>query len=150
MKTMNIDEDTIELDTLIANFDVYYGARKNMTVARAKFNKRTQKSEEPMEAFIQDLYKLAEDCEFGPLKEDLIRDRIIVGVFDDALSNELQAKADLTLDLAVQISRQVEERSESQHLIRGESTVVNAVGQPHPKERHFSSTPQKRCGYCGS
>ena len=28
MKTMNIDEDTIELDTLIAKFDNYYGARK--------------------------------------------------------------------------------------------------------------------------
>ena len=70
-------------------------------------------------------------------------------MFDDALSNELQAKADLTLDQAVQISRQAEERKESQHLIRGQSTAVNAVGQPHPKERHFSSTPQRRCGYCG-
>ena len=28
MKTMNIDEDTIEFDTLIAKFDNYYGARK--------------------------------------------------------------------------------------------------------------------------
>ena len=66
-----------------------------------------------METFIQDLYKLSEDCEYGPLKEDLTRDRIVVGVFDDTLSNELQAKADLTLDQAVQISRQAEERKES-------------------------------------
>ena len=102
-----------------------------------------------METFIQDLYKLSEDCEYGPLKEDLIRDRIVVGVFDDALSNELQAKADLTLDQAVHISRQAEERKESQHLIRGESSAVNAVGHPHPRERHFSFTPQRRCGYCG-
>ena len=144
MKTMNTDEETIELDALIAKFDGYYGARKNTIMARAIFNKRMQKSEEPVETFIQDLYKLSEDCEYGPLKEDLIRDRIVVGVFDDALSNELQAKADLTLDLAVQISQQlVEERKESQHLIRRESTAVNAVGQPHPKERYFSSTPRK-------
>ena len=72
MKTMNIDEDTIKLDALIAKFDGYYGARKNTIVARAKFNKRTQKSEQPVETFIQDLYKLSEDCEYGPQKEDLI------------------------------------------------------------------------------
>ena len=41
MKTMNIDEDTAELDALIAKFDSNYGARKNTIVARAKFNKRT-------------------------------------------------------------------------------------------------------------
>ena len=101
-----------------------------------------------MPTFFQELHKFAEDCEYGPLKKDLIRDRIVVSVFDDALSNELQAKADLTLDQAVQISRQAEERKESQYLIRGESAAVNAVGQSHPKETHFSSTPQKRCGYC--
>ena len=54
MKTMNIDEDTIELEELIAKFDGYYGARKKkVIVARAKFNKRTQNSEEPVEFFIQ-------------------------------------------------------------------------------------------------
>ena len=32
------------------------------------------------------------------LKESLIRDRIVVGVLDDKLSDTLQSKADLTLD----------------------------------------------------
>ena len=112
MKTMHIDEDTIELDALIAEFDAYYGARIRTIVARAKINKRIQKSE-LVKSFIQGLYKLAKGCERGPLKEDLIRDGIVVGVFDDALSNELQAKADLTMDLAVQISRHAEESQTS-------------------------------------
>jgi len=44
---------------------------------RAKFNLRSQKDNESVENFITDLYCLAEYCEFGTLKDDLIRDRIV-------------------------------------------------------------------------
>ena len=63
-----------------------------------------------MDTFIQDLYRLAENCEYGTLKDELIRDRIIVGVLDDTLSDRPQAKSDLTLADAVRISRQAEAR----------------------------------------
>ena len=90
----------------------------------------------------------------------MIRDRIVVGVRDDTLSNELQAKANLTLDLAKQIARQAEARAENQPIIRGE-TVVNAV---HRSKPHFQTTKGThrslqsklsdqrnvhKCGYCG-
>ena len=63
---------------------------------------------EPVDAFIQDLYRLADNCQYGELKESLIRDRIVVGVLDDKLSDILQSKADLTLDKAIQLCRQAE------------------------------------------
>ena len=53
---------------------------------------------------------MADDCEYGTLKDELIRDRIIVGVLDDTLSDRLQAKSDLTLVDAVRMSRQAEAR----------------------------------------
>ena len=62
-----------------------------------------------MDAFILDLYKIGADCEYGTLKNELIRDRIIVGVADDSLSDRLQSKSKLTLEEAVQISCQAEE-----------------------------------------
>lgn len=61
-------------------FDTFYQARKNIIVECAKFNRRTQKSGEPVETFIQDLHRLANECNFGCLKEEPIRDRIVVGV----------------------------------------------------------------------
>ena len=64
---------------------------------------------------IQDLYRLAEDCDYGTLKDNLIRDRIVVGVVDDSLSDRLQAKADLTLEISVQMSRQAEARKQGSH-----------------------------------
>ena len=50
-----------------------------------------------MDVFIQDLYRLVEHCEYGELCEQLLGDRIVVGVSDDALSDRLQAQVDLTL-----------------------------------------------------
>ena len=72
---------------------------------RALFNKRHQLAGESVDTFIQDLYRLAEDCGYGSLKDGLIRDRIVVGIVDESLSDRLQAKADLTLEMAVEISR---------------------------------------------
>lgn len=47
------------------------------------------------------------------MKNELIRDRIIVGVLDDAVSDRLRAKTDLTLDEEVNMSRQSEARKQS-------------------------------------
>ena len=58
------------------------------------------------------------------------------------LSNELQAKANLTLDLAKQIARQAEARAEKQPIIWGE-TVVNAVHRSKPLAADQSSSENK-------
>uniref|UniRef100_A0A1X7T343 Retrotransposon gag domain-containing protein n=1 Tax=Amphimedon queenslandica TaxID=400682 RepID=A0A1X7T343_AMPQE len=50
---------------------------KNVIFERARFNKRCQGSEEPVEQFITSLYSLAEGCEYGDLRETMIRDRIV-------------------------------------------------------------------------
>ena len=47
------------------------------------------------------LYQLAEHCEYGANKEDFIRDRLVIGLRDMALSEQLQMEEDLTLTLAV-------------------------------------------------
>jgi len=155
--TMNIDENNATYDTLLMAFNSHFDTRKNIIVERAKFNKRVQKGEEGIETFIQDLHKLAEDCNFGTIKEELIRDRIAVGGLDDMLSNDLQSQAKLTLVEAIRLSRQAEARKESQPLIRpGENgTTINEVkrhdGRSQPLQRktpNYAGSSNK-CGYCG-
>ena len=58
--------------------------------------------------FITDLFNLAEHCNFGVLREEFIRDRIVVGIRDKALSEKLQLEADLILEKAVNFVRQKE------------------------------------------
>ena len=89
------------------------------------------KQGEEIDVFIQDLHKIADECEYGTLKEELIRDRIVVGVTDDMLSDKLQAMADLTLAQAIQHARQAETRKQSQALIRDNSHMIDYVQPQH-------------------
>ena len=93
---MSIDEKTT-FDELVTAFTEYFKVRKNVITDRTKFNSRKQQPGEPVDKFIQDLYKLVEDCEYGTLKEELIRNNIVAGVLNGTLSDRLQAKANLTL-----------------------------------------------------
>ena len=71
--------------------------------------------------FIQDLYRLSDNCQYGTLRDELIRDRIVVAVLDEALSDRMQTQATLTLDQAVQLSRQSEARKQQRDVIRGDT-----------------------------
>ena len=64
---------------------------------------RVQTEEKSVDNFITDLYTLAEFCDFSDLRDKLIRDRIVVGIRDKALSERLQLEADLTLEKAVNL-----------------------------------------------
>ena len=160
LKTLNIDEDKASYEEVKTALNEYYEIRRNVLVERAKFNKRVQKPGEPVDSFIQDLYRLADDCEYGLLKNELIRDRIIVGVLDDALSDRLQSKLKLTLEEAVQISRQAEARQQSREVVRGSTlTSTNSVNmvkragqnnkQKHPGKKQPPQSINK-CSWCGN
>ena len=66
--------------TVKEKFDSYFVKRRNVIYERAVFNRRKQENEESVETFITALYSLAEHCNYGNLREEMIRDRIVVGV----------------------------------------------------------------------
>nr|XP_054749950.1 uncharacterized protein K02A2.6-like [Lytechinus pictus] len=117
--SLGVEEKSAKYDEVITALNKYFNVRKNIIVERAKFNKRVQRSGESVDTFINDLYRLAEDCDYKTLKEELIRDRIVVGVLDDSLSDQLQSREDLTLTKAVQLSRQAEARKQNKPVVRG-------------------------------
>ena len=65
-----------------------------------------------------ELYKLTENCDYGALQAEVIRDRIVVGIRDKALSKRLQLDADLTLEKAKKIVRQQEAVQEQQQVLK--------------------------------
>ena len=69
-----------------------------MIFERARFNRRCQQPDESAEQFITSLYSLAENCAYGELKGEMIRDCIVVGIRDRSLSVRLQMIPDLTLE----------------------------------------------------
>ena len=101
--TLRLDEEKATYEEVTQALNKHYEGRRNVIVERARFNRRKQQPGEPIDAFIQDLYRLADYCEYAELKDSLIRDRIVVGVSNEKLSDHLQSKSDLTLDKAVQL-----------------------------------------------
>ena len=99
-------------------FDEFFKVRKNIIFERAHINRRCQGKTETAEEFITFLYSLTTDCEFGELKEQLICDRIVVGIQDISLSEKLQMDADLTLKTAKRLVRQRE-------AVQGQQAILN-------------------------
>ena len=82
--------------------------RKNFIFERARFNRRSQLEGESVEEYLTSLYSLIEACEYGNLRDDLLRDRIVVGIRDVSLSQRMQLDATLTLEKAKKMVRQKE------------------------------------------
>ena len=64
------------------------------------------------------MYGLAEHCSYGELHDEMIRDRIVVGLRDPSLSESLQLDPTLTLEKAVTKVHQAEAIKKQQALIR--------------------------------
>ena len=130
LATLRVNETKASYEEMKSALDNYFGARKNVIVERARFNRRIQRPGESIDSFIKDLYRLADECYYDSLKDDLILDRIVVGVLDERLSELLQLKADLTLKQAAEISRLHETREESRDVVRGDNSTVEFVKKP--------------------
>ena len=57
-----------------------------------------------MDSIITDLYGLERYCNFGGLKEELIRDRIVVGLQNRELSEKLSLDPNLILEKVTKFS----------------------------------------------
>ena len=51
------------------------------------------------------IHTLADTCEFGAIKEELIRDRIVCGISDNAVQKKLLQEACLPLEQCLNICR---------------------------------------------
>ena len=101
---------------------------------------RKQEEGEPVDAFVTDLYALAEHCSFGALHDEMIRERLVVGLLSARLSEKFQLDAELTLEKAITQVRQAEAIKFQQSVIRGEGAgkpdiPVGSVNKRRPYQR---------------
>ena len=61
-------------------FDKLFVFLRKVIFERAKFGKRRQEEGKIVDTFITALHTLAEHCNFGSLADEMIRDRIVVGL----------------------------------------------------------------------
>ena len=67
---------------VVQKFDKYLKVRKKLVYEHASFKLTHQLADEPVEQFNTRLHQLAENCEFGDLISEMIRDRLVIGIHD--------------------------------------------------------------------
>ena len=139
-------------------------------IKRFKFNTRNQKEGESIVKYVAELRYLSDGCKFRDL-EDMLRDRIVVGVQDMQLQRKLLSVKDLNFDKAYQIACAMETANKDIQDIKkvqsgGATAKVHKVyakksakpergkshGQSHQSKPSSSSskTPKYNCWRCGN
>ena len=158
------DDDRKKYTSVMAKFEEFFKVRKNTIYERARFNRRDQREGESSEQYITALYELVKNCEYGDLRDEMLRDRLVVGIRDKELSEKLQMDADLTLERAKKKIRQKEAVKE-QHVQLRDSNKDNPIvvegvhsnrpqGRPAGASREISNKSQTgranpQCSRCG-
>jgi hypothetical protein len=112
------------LKNVMKMFDVHFEPVKNVIFERMKFNSMKQ-GDMPIHQFITQLLTQADNCDYGAMKNDLVRDRIVVGVTDDKLRDYLIDMDNLDLQKCVTKAKQYISHHEQSAKIAGDS--VDAV-----------------------
>lgn len=101
------DEEKTNIAKVLALLEKYFIGETNETYERYLFNKREQESRESFDAYLTNLRSLAKTCIFGELRDNLIRDRIVIniGIRDNSIRKKLLGEGKLTLDKCINICR---------------------------------------------
>ncbi|CAH0723775.1 unnamed protein product, partial [Brenthis ino] len=138
---------------LLQSFDKFFFPKKNVIYERFKFNSRVQKEGEDFDQFVTDLHKLAEGCEYNLLKEELIRDRVVIGIRDRNISDRMLLKNDLKLEEAIQMGKQAEIQKKESMIIREnkEESEINRVkvGTTTAQRNNEELQLKGNCWFCG-
>lgn len=138
------NDEMTNVDTVLDKFENYYVPKTNVSVERHKFNSRLQQPGETFDSFYADLVKLAASCNYGDIKDDLIKDRIICGLCDKTVKNRLLLEENLTLERTIKVCRAaVEAQSQLKELNMDlpttSSSVVLVKQKPRDKNNYKSN-----------
>ena len=76
LSSTNATEEQKKYDTVIEKFYIFFKVRRNVIYKHTRFNRRNQQRGETTEQYITELYRFAENCEYGTLKDEMIHDRL--------------------------------------------------------------------------
>jgi transposase InsO family protein len=150
------EDDRKKLDKVLEGLTKYFEPQRNTVYERYVFNTCCQESHESIDNYVHRLRKLSATCEFDTLRNEMIRDRIVIGVRDSGLRARLLREKDLTLERCIDSCRASEMSSQQLKAIDGgEVEAVHAVhkkkfSKKSEKSDRPKSKKKKNCSFCGT
>ena len=94
--------DGFSFSELVELAGTHFNPKPSPNVKRFKFNSRCQKDGEPTAVFVAELRKIAEHCDFGPMLNDMLRDRLVCGTSAKGIQRRLLVEPALTFKKALE------------------------------------------------
>ena len=125
--------DKNNIDKILDLWNSYCLGETNVIYERFKFNNRSQTPDESVDAYAAALRAMAATCNFGNLRDELIRDKIVCGISNIAVQQKLLQEPKLTLNRCLDIARSAETTTAQLKVITGHiddsNNKVHAVGK---------------------
>ena len=118
------DDEQRDVNTCMEALQAHFKPKRNVVYERYVFNLCSQNSDESIDEFLNRIRKLSSSCEFGTLTEELIRDKLVLGIQDETTKLRLLKEDNLTLNKALNICRASEVANVQ---IKAMKTSVNEV-----------------------
>ena len=110
LKRLNLTDEELKVSKSILDaLEKHFEPQRNTIYERYIFNCAVQLDSETVDDFILRLRNLASTCQYGALHDELLRDRIVVGVNDNGARSRLLREKKLTLDQAVTMCKTSEQ-----------------------------------------
>ena len=109
------EDDEKKIDKCLEALESYFKPSRNLVYERYVFNT----CEESVQSYVTRLRKLAASCEYGALTDELIRDRLVIGLKNQGDKVRLLREKSLDLKKAIQMCTTIEIASQQIKTIIG-------------------------------
>ena len=92
-------------EELAQTLSSHYSPTPSEVIQRFRFNSRCRQAGESVAAYVADLRRLAEFCNFGTTLNKMIRDRLVSGMNSEGIQKKLLGERDLTYERALAIAQ---------------------------------------------
>jgi len=133
---------------ILEKFDEYCTPRCNLTFERHQFNTRKQGRNETVDDYITQLKLLSENCEYGQLKDSIIRDIFIIGITDSHLRESMLREPNLPLEKAINMARASERAKNENTKIVTDGEIIHGEINRIDKSNKASTDNVIRCKFC--
>ena len=139
-------DDKVKYAEIIKKFDEHFSLKKNLTFLHFTFLIARQVEGETFDEYVTRLKTLSEDCEFGELRNSLIKDLIIIGLGEKKLQERLLSEPAINLEQVCKRGQANEVTKQQARTIQATSRETSSINQLSNQNR--SNIRKDLINYC--
>ena len=155
--------DEITITSSLSALGNYFLPKRNVVYERYVFNSCIQTPEKTVDGYVNRLRKLASSCQFGTLTEEIISDRLVIGIQDTSIKARLLREKDLSLDKPLDMCKSSEitnkqlkslqheskQSNEELHLVQDKSKTKTKKPRPSNSNKITKGSKKTwKCKFC--